>query len=155
MGFKILYYSVYVSLFLNYSVCMCVYVCVYVCLSAPPMLVSLCGTLIGLDRLRKVTSLPDCLDFSQRSNKWTRLKYCSVMQIYGVKIYPLYCFHDNSITAECYSFRHCRWLRAIFMHLSLSIIFFFSNIFLLTHSNLEMLSKHLKDKKQREESVTI
>lgn len=64
MGFKILYFSVYVSLFLNYTLCAFVRGCVCVCLCASVCAcvhVSLCCTLIGLDRLGKVTSLPDCL----------------------------------------------------------------------------------------------
>lgn len=79
-------------------------------------------TLIGLDRLGKVTSLPDCLDFPQRSNKWASLKYCSTMrwrkQIYGAKIYVLLCCHDNSMTGECNRVRQCGGPGAIFMHSS-------------------------------------
>lgn len=76
MGFKILYYSVYISLFLNYSVHIYVYtvVCVCVCTAVCSLVhVSLCWTIIVLDRLGKVTSLPDCVDFPQRSNEWAGL----------------------------------------------------------------------------------
>lgn len=96
-------------------VCLCVSVCACVHMS-------LCCTLIGHDRLGKVTSLPDCLDFPQRSNKWARLKYCSTMrwrkQIYGAKIYALHRHHDNSITGECNRARQCGGLGAIFIHSS-------------------------------------
>lgn len=67
--------------------CVCVWtcerVCLCVCVFGPVCAcvhVSLCRTLIGLDGLGKVTSLPDFLDFPQRSNKWARLKRGSVLR---------------------------------------------------------------------------
>ncbi len=96
-------------------VCLCVSVCACVH-------VSVCCTLIGLDRLGKVTSLPDCLDFPHRSNKWARLKYCSTMwwrkRIYGAKISAPHCHQDNSITGEGNRVRHSRRLGVIFVHCS-------------------------------------
>lgn len=69
------------------------------------------------------------------------------MQINGVEISALHRFPDNSITAECNSVRLERTEGDV------DAFEFF--IFVLTHSNPETLSKHLQDKKQREESVPI
>lgn len=159
MGFKISYFSVYIRLFLNYSVCVCmrrVCVCVCVRLSAPCVRTRLPRrTLIGLDGLGKVTSLPDCVDFPpERSNRTGRSetllhaavrrkpKICSSALAAMITPSPL----SATDTAEDRGQRLCISLVLIF-NFHRGILFFLTYFF---HYFCEAISWNLKTSERRE-----